>query len=47
MMSKPIPYHTYSLHNSSVLFSSGFPTTTEVATTSGAIKIKQLIDTPG
>lgn len=37
------PSHPYSLSNSSVLFSSGFPATSKVATVLCAIKIKQLI----
>lgn len=40
MMSKSIQFHTYSLYNISVLFSSDFPDSSEAATTVRAIKIK-------
>lgn len=42
-MSKPIPPHIYSLYNCSVLFSSGFPATSKVATALRAIKLSSLL----
>lgn len=42
-MSKPIPPHIYSLYNSTVLFSSGFPATSKVAAVLCAIKLSSLL----